>query len=73
MKHLAEYEEAHKLYKELRTDARAATHHVPKREIQALARTPDNSFDLSRLPELPARVLRDAVRGKWNRPKQLGK
>jgi len=39
-----------------------------KREVQVLARLPENAVDTSDIPELPPGVWKNAVRGKWYRP-----
>lgn len=39
-----------------------------KREIQALARMPEEQIDTSDIPELPPGAWKNAVRGKWYRP-----
>ena len=39
-----------------------------RREIQALAKLPEETVDTSDLPELPPGAWKQAVRGKWYRP-----
>jgi uncharacterized protein (DUF4415 family) len=39
-----------------------------KRELAALAALPDSQIDTSDIPELPLRVWKDAVRGRFYRP-----
>lgn len=39
-----------------------------RREVQELAKLPEESVDTSDLPELPAGAWKHAVRGKWYRP-----
>ncbi|HKO10882.1 MAG TPA: BrnA antitoxin family protein [Acidobacteriaceae bacterium] len=39
-----------------------------RREIEALAKRPDEAVDTSDLPELPRGSWKHAVRGKWYRP-----
>jgi uncharacterized protein (DUF4415 family) len=39
-----------------------------KREVQALARSPEDAVDTSDIPELPPSAWNNAVRGKWYRP-----
>jgi uncharacterized protein (DUF4415 family) len=39
-----------------------------KRELAALAAMPDSQIDTSDIPELPLRVWKDAVRGRFYRP-----
>ena len=42
-------------------------------EIQALVRMPEDCVNISDIPELPPGALKNAVRGKWNRPQGIGK
>jgi len=39
-----------------------------KRDLAALAALPDDQIDTSDIPELPLRVWKDAVRGRFYRP-----
>jgi uncharacterized protein (DUF4415 family) len=39
-----------------------------KRELQALAKMPEDKIDTSDIPELPPGAWKKAVRGKWYRP-----
>ncbi len=39
-----------------------------KKELSALAALPDSQIDTSDIPELPLRVWKDALRGRFYRP-----
>ncbi len=41
---------------------------LQEREIQALAKMPDDGIDTSDIPELPPGAWKNAIRGKWYRP-----